>query len=519
MNNKSGGYVDKFFNVRPLLFFAIFIVLTILVCSLSKSIGFWIIAAWFALLSLAFMNKRRYKDKILDFVLNSGWFKNICFGLCVLVCASFFATNFAFSSQKDFTAEGKGELIGVIEKHTPTTASAYMLLSSATFNGEKIDGKITVWLYGYENFTAETLDKVSVSVRLKKADAEAYYINNNIKYYANVSANAVKTLGEDKSLRSVILRYSKGVLDNFLGEKESALIYSMIFGDSSDLDQNVREDWNIVGLAHALAVSGMNVALLAMFFMFILRLFGVRFKWQCALTALIAIFYCYLCGFAYSILRATIMFLSFLVAKLILERNDHLSNLSFAVCVILCVMPYSIASVSFQLSVVCVFGIAVFMMPIEKFLERGVRNSGVVVKKLADFIIGPTAIYVAAMTALFPLLLYYFGYVSVVGLFANIILLPLISIAFVLSVLTILVWVSGFALWLFNPIITLILNASAAFAELPFAWLEIAPPAVSMIFYYLAILSISSIIFIKRRTRYIALSVFALTYLAFLVII
>jgi len=113
---------------------------------------------------------------------------------------------------------------------------------------------------------------------------------------------------------------------------------------------------------------------------------------------------------------------------------------------LLIVRPQDLFDVGFQLSFVATGGILIFYRPLRDLLpqKKGWYDT---------CIAGPLAVSLAAQATTLPFIVAYFGLVSVIGLIANLIVVPLIGVGVGLGLLTVL----AFACW--EPLAT-VLNAA-----------------------------------------------------------
>ncbi|MBQ7973503.1 MAG: ComEC/Rec2 family competence protein, partial [Clostridia bacterium] len=165
-----------------------------------------------------------------------------------------------------------------------------------------------------------------------------------------------RTYDPDAGLRGVILRYVRWYLSLFLSPENADLVYVMLLGDKSVLSYGLRFDFTVSGLAHILVVSGLHVGALYGALGSILRWCRVPQRAHLWIIAPVLLFYGYLCGWQYAIIRAVIMSLIYSLAKHHLRIADSLSVMSLAVVVILIIYPYALVSASFLLSFACVLG-------------------------------------------------------------------------------------------------------------------------------------------------------------------
>jgi len=289
----------------------------------------------------------------------------------------------------------------------------------------------------------------------------------------------------DEGLRGVILRYARWYLSLFLSEENTDLVYTMLFGDKSVLTFGVRYDFTVAGMAHILVVSGLHVSALFGAIGTLLRWCRVPKRAHLWIIAPVLCFYGYLCGWQYSIIRAVMMCLIYSFAKHHLHIADSLSVLSLTAIIILIIYPYALVSASFLLSFSCVLGIHLWYQTIFKILPSNA-----------------VAMYVAVTLGSFPFVVYFFGSVPLLGLIANVVLVPLLMFAFYLSMLAVGTFICGVVMWLVEPILNLVIWVTSAIGEIPWATLPITHGVAAIIVYYLATLLLSRFVFVKPQIKY-----------------
>ncbi len=143
-----------------------------------------------------------------------------------------------------------------------------------------------------------------------------------------------------------------------------------------------------------------------------------------AITAAFPVlFYGLLAGMSPATQRAVIMVLVFLVGLLFEREQDHMNTLAIAALIILIISPASLFEVSFQLSFVAVFAIMYMLkyLPLAQTLRHGPHKR---LKRLGLFLL----VSAAAIMGTLPITLYYFNQTSLIGLFANCLMVPLVGL-------------------------------------------------------------------------------------------
>jgi competence protein ComEC len=220
-------------------------------------------------------------------------------------------------------------------------------------------------------------------------------------------------------------------LERGMPQSEAALARGFVLGQDDGIDEVTREDFRRSGLAHLLAVSGQNVALLCVLAWPLLALLGLTLRARLfALLALIAL-YVPLTGAGPSIQRAGVMGAAGLVAALADRPSSRAYALLLAAAVTLAVNPYAAGDVGWQLSFSAVVGILLWTSRLAGLLGAGSPRSSPR-RALAD----GAAMTAAATVATAPLMAHHFESLSVAALPANLLALPAVAPAMWLGMLT-----------------------------------------------------------------------------------
>jgi competence protein ComEC len=223
---------------------------------------------------------------------------------------------------------------------------------------------------------------------------------------------------------------AESALDRGMPARESALARGFVLGEDERVDAATAEDFRRAGLSHLLAVSGQNVALLALLAMPLLAALGMplrtRLLWVLGLIAL----YVPLAGAGPSIQRAGIMGGLSVLATLSGRRVSRLYALAFAAVVLLALEPGIAADVGWQLSFAAVLGILLLAGPLRAAIAARIGGRG-----WRRDLAGAMAMTIAATLATAPLIAFHFEEVSTTALPANLLALPAVAPAMWLGML------------------------------------------------------------------------------------
>ena len=126
------------------------------------------------------------------------------------------------------------------------------------------------------------------------------------------------------------------------------------------------------------------------------------------------------CGFSASAVRAFIIIAVREVAKALGKKPDSTTNLAISAFVILLFNPQQLVSVGFLLSYSVYLGLILLVKPITKLLSK------VIHEKVALIL----ASSLTAQIVSFPILIHFFGYASPFSFVFNLVIIPVIALAF-----------------------------------------------------------------------------------------
>lgn len=230
--------------------------------------------------------------------------------------------------------------------------------------------------------------------------------------------------------RDEIRGRAEAALGRGMPAREAGLARGFVLGEDERIDAATVEDFRRAGLSHLLAVSGQNVALLALLAMPLLAALGMPLRTRLVWIIAAIVVYVPLAGAGPSILRAGVMGALGVLATLAGRRSSRLYGLALAAVVTLALDPRIGADVGWQLSFAAVLGILALASPLRAAIgarigARGWRGA------LAE----GAAVTIAATLATAPLIAFHFGALSTTTLVANLLALPAVAPAMWLGML------------------------------------------------------------------------------------
>jgi competence protein ComEC len=230
--------------------------------------------------------------------------------------------------------------------------------------------------------------------------------------------------------RVEIRERAEAALGQGMPPREAKLARGFVLGEDEEIDEATVEDFRRAGLSHLLAVSGQNVALLALLAMPLLAALGMPLRTRLVWLLGAIVVYVPLAGAGPSILRAGVMGGLTVLATLVGRRASRLYGLAVAAIVTLAIDPHIAADVGWQLSFAAVLGIVALASPIRRSIVARIGRAG-----WRSALAEGAAMTVSATLATAPLVAFHFEAVSTTTLVANLLALPAVAPAMWLGML------------------------------------------------------------------------------------
>lgn len=227
-------------------------------------------------------------------------------------------------------------------------------------------------------------------------------------------------------------------LNKYLPEPQASFLAGLTVGTRRNIPQDLKEAFIKTGTIHIIALSGYNITIIAQFINWIFGAFFPAFIsfW---LAIIFIILFTLMTGASASIVRAAIMGVLVLIA----HRGSRLYNVRNALIFSASLMVFQNPQIlrwdiGFQLSFLATLGLIYIAPYFEKKLQKLTNFL-----KIRESLVAT----LSAQTAVLPLLLFYFGRLSLISPLANILILPVIPFSMLLGFLI------GLTDYIFPPLI------------------------------------------------------------------
>lgn len=334
-------------------------------------------------------------------------------------------------------------LLVKIEEPLVAKANSYKAVAAvqAVFSGsrqQKATGSLLLYFkkdsvppglaYGCRLLVGKTAQPIKNAGNPGSFDYQTYSLFKGITHQVFLTADDyVRLPGVEKNgFKSFVFSCRAWVvatLRKFIrSERERGLAEALLIGYKDDLDKNLVQAYSNTGVVHIIAISGLHLGLIYSLLLFVTaplkrrRLQGWRLLLIIASLWLFSI----LAGAGPSVLRSALMFTLMAAGELALRKTNVINTLAFSAFVLLCINPFWLWDVGFQLSYTAVLSIVLFY--------RAVYNWIAFENRLVDFLWKLTAVTLSAQLLTLPISIYHFHQMPLLFLLTNFIAVPLSSL-------------------------------------------------------------------------------------------
>lgn len=257
------------------------------------------------------------------------------------------------------------------------------------------------------------LEEIPGSRNPGEFDSKQYYACQKIYYQMKDGKVCDKSTGYSyfRQFLQEIRQKAGTILDEAAGSY-AGIFQAMILGERGNLDAETKMQYQMAGIMHILAISGLHISFVGMGFFRLLKKAGAGNGVAGAVSAFLIYAYGIVTGGSVSAMRAVGMFLVLVGAGIAGRSYDLLSAMALSAIVLLLDAPAYLYNVSFLLSFGAVIGIGALTPEICSLLNLKKRTA----KSLA----GSVIVWLITL----PIALHAYGEVSLAGVILNLLVLP-----------------------------------------------------------------------------------------------
>ena len=313
---------------------------------------------------------------------------------------------------------------------------------------------------------------------LKPGGYANYLAKDDIFYTLERAKVEIVSHDKGNSVKSTLIKVKRFLTDkvkSILPEPEASLLSGLIVSGKQALPKETLESFKDAGVVHMVVLSGYNITIIAEFLLIVFAFLGSRVSGFVALGGVVL--FTIMSGAPATVVRGAIMVSFLLLGRLMKRPGSPQRILLFTAVLMLLHNPKILLyDPSFQLSFLAVLGLIYGTPLVEKlFASHGQEgNSRQIAFRLRELV----STTLATQLFVLPLLLYSMGNFSLVFIFSNLLILPILPVVMLIGFIgTLLSFVFGVLAMPINFITHLllayILKVADFFGNLPFASLEI----------------------------------------------
>ncbi|MFQ3599219.1 MAG: ComEC/Rec2 family competence protein [Chloroherpetonaceae bacterium] len=319
-------------------------------------------------------------------------------------------------------------------------------------NGDttRVSGNVRVRLYSNLNITLKLGDEIWIQGKLKlppkamnkgEFDYRNFLAERDIFSLLAVQSDSLirKTGNINLSFyeRHITIptaeRISQTIQTLIPDGDEQHFVKGLILGERSDVSDEVKLAFQRTGTIHVLVISGLHIGLLVILLDLIFKRLKTTKtgKWIAfGLEVALLLFYSNITGNSPPVVRAVIMALVFEYSRVIERKVYPLNTLAFCVIVILSLEPRALFSASLHLTTGAVAAIMLIYPRLSELIAFETQTKWLKpIAAFANYVWESLSLTLSASIGVSPLIAHYFGATAFLGIFANLPVVLLTSLA------------------------------------------------------------------------------------------
>lgn len=389
---------------------------------------------------------------------------------------------------------------------TEYSLSVYLKQVCLTYQSEKIPIR-NIRVFFKENIKEELktgmiiqvsgeLERVPAPKNPGEFDSQQYYACQKIYYFMKNAVIQKKSRSYSRYgqfLTDIRDRISE-ILANAAGEN-AGIYQAMLLGEKNGLDEEVKMRYQMAGMVHILAISGLHISVLGMGLFSFLKKLSLGNAWAGLISLILILQYGMLTGSSVSAMRAVSMFVLAIGARILGRSYDLLTALAVSAILLLIDTPAYLYSSSFLLSFGAVAGLGI----VSPVLNKTVNSERVMMKTFLS------SLAVQLMTL--PVLLRIYGEISILGIVLNLLVLPTVSVVLICGICcsaigSVCISAAGIALIPGNILLLVYEKLCMLAGKLPFCtWIGGAPEIWKCTVYYILLLGGVWVLLLSQKKK------------------
>jgi competence protein ComEC len=472
----------------------------------TLELGILVLVLSLCFLVLTFNEKLRFKN-----------LENVLLGILVILLVQFSSKNIE-DSTKSCLPENTihSVVLKVQDRYKQTDYQNKYMVTVESFLGDSVspvglnylllqkrDSVTSLFLPG-DRFVANVYTKgFSNPKHATLFNAKKYWSLKNVKGTLWLQEDEILCMDSSANWYYVIRRFQIKLLDLIdsqnISQETKQILAALLLGDKRGVDKDLSSQFSRLGLVHTLALSGLHISLVYGICAFLLSIFlKHKPRVQSVVLVFIIVAYAVLTGLSPSVMRASLMFLLYAFSLLINRRTTAFNIVFLSALILLIYQPNLLYDIGFQLSYLAVIGIVYFYTKFKGAFE----NRSIIVQ----FFAGLALVSISAQLSTGLLSVYYFHSFPLSFLWANLVVLPLITLLLYEGLLYLILMLLGLNFSLIDVIIdqsvVFLLRIIKLLEQYSFAPVKVYLPGTLLWLLY-GLLVLICIVFVEKHFKYL----------------
>ncbi len=267
-----------------------------------------------------------------------------------------------YLKEKITAGEDTVTITGVVDGTEERDGSARCLLKKVTLvtnDGTRSISNVRLSLEEGEGYPSGYVLSARGKIKLpQKAtnpgqfDSELYYKVQKIGYTMYQPQITVEE-AKMNTIREGLLEIRRRMRSRFMSvysKEDAGILSAMLLGDKNFLESEDKNSWQLGGISHMLAISGLHLTLIGMSLYQLLKRLGLPISISAGFAMGVLVVYAVFTGCSISTIRALIMFILAMGAPILKRTYDMPTALAIAVFLMLLENPYYLQYSAFQMS-------------------------------------------------------------------------------------------------------------------------------------------------------------------------
>lgn len=335
----------------------------------------------------------------------------------------------------------RAERVQTARQAAPVMGETYVALTPAAAADHPLDYGDRVALDGHLEVPPGATNPGAFSWRDYLA-RRAVFCQLRVKRPDAVQRLGASTLNPYMRLAWTVRRHVLIAVHSSLPGVQSAVLSGILLGKRTDLPPDLMADFVHTGTVHILASAGLHVGIVAWWLLWLCQRLTLPRKWSAVFILLSLWLYALMAGGRPSVTRAVVMATLYFGAILFEREPDLPTTLAAAALLILFLQPTALLESGFQMSFLTVLTLTVLMPVWERFwrprLETWIANARL--RKAAYWTLEMLGVSLLAQVGAAPVIASNYNEVSLVGFFANALVVPWLFLLIPFGFLGALLW-------------------------------------------------------------------------------